>query len=158
MAGAMTESTRAGSAGVTAGKSSLRSLGSVVRERRRQLNLTQEEVARRVGVSNAYIGHLESNSRCPSPEVVTRLALALDLDRTELFFLAYPTAEQLLRQDAGEEIPVWERFCKNVALQKTHGISVQEMEMLSRVAMMGNVRSVTDFIYILNAVRQALIR
>jgi hypothetical protein len=35
-------------------------------------------------------------------------------------------------------------------------VTTQEMEMLARVALMGEVRSTRDFLYILNTVRQAL--
>lgn len=37
-----------------------RSFGQVIRERRRQLNLTQDEVARRIKTSAPYVGHLEA--------------------------------------------------------------------------------------------------
>ena len=64
-----------------------RSFGQVLRDRRRQLDLTQEEVARRIKTSTPYIGHLESAKRHPSDKIVTRLAEVLGLDRRELFFL-----------------------------------------------------------------------
>ncbi len=51
-----------------------RNFGQVLRERRRQLDLTQEEVARRIKTSTPYIGHLESAKRHPSDKIVTRLA------------------------------------------------------------------------------------
>jgi transcriptional regulator with XRE-family HTH domain len=54
-----------------------RNFGLVVRERRRQRELTQQEVARRIRTSTAYIGHLESGRRHPSEEVVRRLAQVL---------------------------------------------------------------------------------
>ena len=69
-----------------------RSFGQVLRDRRRQLDLTQEEVARRIKTSTPYIGHLESAKRHPSDKIVTRLAEVLGLDRRELFFLANPRA------------------------------------------------------------------
>jgi len=34
-----------------------RNFGQVIRERRRQLDLTQEEVARRIKTSTPYVGH-----------------------------------------------------------------------------------------------------
>ena len=70
-----------------------RSFGQVLRDRRRQLDLTQEEVARRIKTSTPYIGHLESAKRHPSDKIVTRLAEVLALDRRELFFLANPRAQ-----------------------------------------------------------------
>lgn len=138
-------------------KEQTRSFAEVVRERRRQLNLTQEEVAKRIKTSTPYVGHLESNKRHPSDAVVTRLADVLALDRTELFFLANPDAKELLQKKRGaNEVTAWEQFRRDEHLRRLHNISDREMEMLSQVALMGEVRSVRDFIYILNTVRQAL--
>ena len=58
--------------------------GQVIRERRRQLDLTQQEVARRINASTSYVGHLESGKRHPSDKIVTRLAGVLGLDGGEL--------------------------------------------------------------------------
>ena len=43
-------------------RSKERSFGQVIRERRRQLDLTQDEVAHRIKTSTPYVGHLESAS------------------------------------------------------------------------------------------------
>jgi len=48
--------------------------GQVIRDRRRQSELTQQQVAKRVGTSTPYVGHLEAGKRHPSDEIVTRLA------------------------------------------------------------------------------------
>src|SRR5258708_29057652 len=105
-----------------------RSFAQVLRDRRRQLALTQEEVARRIKTSTPYIGHLESSKRHPSDKVVTRLADVLALDQRELFFLANPRAEALLSQekeDATES--AWEAFRTNEQLRRIHGISSEEI-------------------------------
>ncbi len=47
-------------------------------------------------------------------------------------------------------------FVKDVKVRKIHNITDQEMEILSRVAKMGEVRAPRDFIFILNTIRQAL--
>src|ERR1700751_6112490 len=70
--------------------------GAVIRERRRRLDLTQEEVARRIKTSTPYIGHLESGKRHPSEKVIARLSEVLGLQSRELFFLANPHARDLL--------------------------------------------------------------
>ena len=134
-----------------------RSLGQIIRERRRQLDLTQEEVARRIKTSTPYVGHLESGKRHPSDKIVTRLAEVLGLDRRELFFLANPRAQALLSEET-ESTPesAWEDFKKNEQLRRIHNITGDEMEMLSRVALLGDVRSPRYFIYILNTVRHAV--
>ena len=134
-----------------------RNFGQVIRERRRQLDLTQEEVARRIKTSTPYVGHLESGKRHPSDKVLTRLADVLLLDRREPFFLANPQAADLVKnQDQRETKSAWGDFRNDTRLRKIHNISDQEMEALSRVALMGDVRSKHDFIYILNTIRQAL--
>jgi transcriptional regulator with XRE-family HTH domain len=136
-----------------------RTFGQVVRDRRRQLDLTQEEVARRISTSTPYIGHLESAKRHPSEKVVTKLADVLGLDRRELFFLANPGAKALLSQQpavGSTSASAWEDFRKDDRLRRIHNITGEEMEMLSHVALMGDVRSSRDFVYILNTIRQAL--
>ncbi len=135
-----------------------RNFGQVIRDRRRQLDLTQEEVAHRISTSTPYIGHLESGKRHPSEKIVTKLADVLGLDRRETFFLANPGAKALLSQQspANSTASAWDEFRKDDRLRRIHNVSNEEMEMLSHVALMGDVRSSRDFVYILNTIRQAL--
>jgi transcriptional regulator with XRE-family HTH domain len=131
--------------------------GEVIRERRRQMNLTQREVANRVGASTPYIGHLESDKRHPSEEIVARLAEVLGFECKELFFLANPKAHAIVASQAETSASsAWEEFRRSEQLRTSMRVTSQEMEMLSRVALMGEVRSTRDFLYILNTVRQAL--
>jgi transcriptional regulator with XRE-family HTH domain len=76
------------------------SFGRVIRERRRQLDLTQGDVARRIKTSVQYISHLEASKRHPSEQVVGKLASVLGLDRRELFFLANPATRVLVSEQA----------------------------------------------------------
>src|SRR5713101_4362170 len=131
-------------------RSKERNFGQVIRERRRQLDLTQEEVAHRIKTSTPYIGHLESGKRHPSDKILTRLAEVLGLDRRELFFLANPRAQALLTPEvSAEDDSAWDDFSKNEQLRRIHNVTSDEMEMLSRVALLGEVRSQRYFIYIL---------
>src|SRR5215470_12668183 len=95
-----------------------RTFGQVIRDRRRQLDLTQEEVARRINTSTPYIGHLESAKRHPSEKVVTKLADVLGLDRRETFFLANPGAKALLSQQSQSNTAAsaWDEFRKDERL------------------------------------------
>jgi transcriptional regulator with XRE-family HTH domain len=132
--------------------------GQVIRNRRRQSEMTQRQVAKRIGTSTPYVGHLESGKRHPSDEIVTRLADALGFERRELFFLANPKAKELLHPPARAGAKsAWEEFRHDEKLRRIHNINALEMKMLSQVALMGQVRSSRDFIYIVNTVRQALI-
>ena len=132
-------------------------LGKILRDRRRALDLTQEELASRIGVSTAYVGHLETARRQPSDQVILKLARLLGLDSGELFLLANPDAVGIVSSSAGEDRKSsWDKFRNDGRLRKQHRISNQELELLSRVAAMGEVRSPRDFLHVLNAIRNAL--
>ena len=133
--------------------------GAVIRTRRRELNFTQEEVASRIKTSTPYVGHLESGKRHPSNLIVTRLADVLGLDNRELFFLANPNTEALLSaqsENAEGSVSAWDQFRDNEQLRRIHNVSNGEMEMLSQVALLGDVRSPRDLVFILNTVRHAV--
>ena len=92
------------------------SFGDVIPRTRRELNLTQDEVAARIKTSTPYVGHLEAGKRHPSQKVVTKLAEVLGLDRRELFFLANPHAEALLSpqlETTEGSVSAWEQFRTN---------------------------------------------
>jgi len=123
--------------------------GQMIRDRRRQLELTQEELARRILTSTPYIGHIESGKRHPSDEILTRLADVLRFDRRELFFVANPTTRAMLTPKAAAV----GRLGMGGVSQRSAATSAAsdqsaELDMLSQVAMMGEVRSTRDFIYI----------
>jgi transcriptional regulator with XRE-family HTH domain len=134
-----------------------RTFGTVIRERRRQLDLTQDEVGRRIKTSTPYIGHLEAGKRHPSEKVVARLSEVLGLESRELFFLANPHARGLLSTaNSKPQRSAWEEFRRDERIRRAHNISADEMDVLERIAAMGEARAARDFIYILNAIRQAL--
>ena len=134
-----------------------RNFGQVIRDRRRQLDLTQQEIARRIKTSTPYVGHLESSKRHPSDKVLSRLAEVLGLDRRELFFLANPRAVELLKaNEPGNKKPAWEEFSKDERTRRTHNITSDEMDLLSNIALMGEVPTPRDFLYILHIIRHAL--
>ena len=136
-----------------------RTFGQVIRERRRQLDLTQQEVARRIKTSTPYVGHLEAGKRHPSDKIVSRLAEVLGLERRELFFLANPgTAELLAPRTSRKTMSAWEEFRRDDRLRRLHNVTPEEMDMMSRVALMGEINSPRDFIYILKTIRFALSR
>jgi transcriptional regulator with XRE-family HTH domain len=130
--------------------------GQVIRARRRKLDLTQQDLARRIEMSMPYIALLETGARHPSDKVVRRLAEALALDPRELFFLANPGTKALISQEQKtSEASAWDGFVKDETLRKVHNITDQEMQTLSQVALMGEARSSRDFLFILNTIRQA---
>ena len=75
---------------------------------------------------------------------------------TEL--LANPQARALLQQPKPGGNSAWEEFRKDERLLRANGVNKEELEMLSQVALMGEVRSVRDFVHILQTVRHSLSR
>jgi transcriptional regulator with XRE-family HTH domain len=59
-------------------------LGERIRQRRLELGVTLRELARRVEVSAPYLTDLEAGRRHPGPDVLHRLAAALEVPATEL--------------------------------------------------------------------------
>jgi transcriptional regulator with XRE-family HTH domain len=135
----------------------MRRFARVIRERRRQLDLTQEEVARRINTSIPYIGLLEAAKRHPSEKVVPKLATVLGFEPRELFFLANPKVGSLIsEQPDSSRVSAWDAFLSDEKLREIHNISDQEIAALSKIAMMGDTRSPRDFVFILNCIRHAL--
>jgi transcriptional regulator with XRE-family HTH domain len=138
-------------------KSKRISFGQVIRARRRALDLTQEEVARGIGTSIPYIGHLESGKRHPSQKIVVKLADILGLDRGDLFLRANPQAEAIILPKAeAKPALAWDRFEREASQYGVHNITRSELDILRRVSMMGEVRSPRDFVFILATIRHAL--
>jgi transcriptional regulator with XRE-family HTH domain len=134
-----------------------RTFGQVIRERRRQLDLTQQEVAQRIKTSTPYVGHLEAGLRHPSDKVLSRLAEVLGLDQRDLFFLANPGAVGLLKsKETPSRRSAWDEFRKDDRLRRVHNVSQEEMNVLAKVASLGEVGTPRDFIYILITARHAL--
>lgn len=133
----------------------------MIRRRRRELDLTQNQVASRIKTSTPYVGHLEAGVRHPSDKIVSRLAEVLGLDYRELFFLANPHAQKLLSAEpegAEGSVSAWDLFRDNEQLRRIHSISNDEMNLLSQVALLGEIQSPREFLYILNTVRHAVRR
>jgi transcriptional regulator with XRE-family HTH domain len=134
-----------------------RRFGAIIRERRRRLDLTQEQVARRIGRSAPYIGLLESGRRHPSQRVIRDLANLMGFQHRELFLLANPQSRGLFTEHPQPDKPsAWEQFANDKQAHQFFKITGPEMTMLSQVALMGEALDPRDFVFILNTVRQAL--
>ena len=62
--------------------------GEIVRARRRELNLTEKQIADATNISQSYVSHIEKSRKVPSDYVVNKLATVLKYDRDSLRLLA----------------------------------------------------------------------
>jgi transcriptional regulator with XRE-family HTH domain len=134
-----------------------KSFGRVIEDRRHELNLTQEMVAKKVGVKANYIGYLERGMRHPSQKVVEKLSSALKLDPQELYLLANPRVRSLLGK--GKTTPsggasLWQQFLRDPAMQQKQGLSSREQEALAQLAQADKAESAAGILRVLKALRR----
>jgi transcriptional regulator with XRE-family HTH domain len=56
-----------------------------MKEQRRILGITQAQLAEKIGTSTHYIGQIELGNKFPTPEMLERIATALEIDSPQLF-------------------------------------------------------------------------
>ena len=135
-------------------------LGLLVREQRHALGISQAELARRLGVQPAYICVIEKDLRRPSLSLLQRMSDVLGIESQTLFLLSHPEAKVLLHVPAplpaSKRDGAWRSFTEDKTLLARHNIRPQELKVLSQIKKLGEIQYSRDFVYILNAIRQAL--
>jgi transcriptional regulator with XRE-family HTH domain len=138
-----------------------KTLGEVLKEQRGTLGLTQRELALKLGVKPSHVAYLEKDRRRPSLALLSRIADVLGLAKESLFVLAHPEASSLIgshREAAPRNNPdqVWRDFTGNKALLARHAVKPRELKVLSQVNLLGKITAPRHFLFILNAIRQAV--
>jgi transcriptional regulator with XRE-family HTH domain len=72
-----------------------------MKERRRILGITQAQLAERVNTSTHYIGQIELENKFPTPEMLERIATALEIDSPQLFSMESFPAEVIKQFQEG---------------------------------------------------------
>lgn len=60
-------------------------LGKKIQKRRKELELTQERLAEKVGISRAYMGYIEQGRNIPSLEILEKISRILKFPLSRLF-------------------------------------------------------------------------
>jgi transcriptional regulator with XRE-family HTH domain len=85
-------------------------LASNLKKHRRIRGWSQAKLAEKIGTSTQYIGTLETKGKFPSLEMVHKLAKALGIDPTELFYkeidpvTAMKNSQKAAVEDLGESV------------------------------------------------------
>lgn len=133
-----------------------KSFGRVIEDRRRELSLTQERVAKKVGVKANYIGYLERGMRHPSQKVVEKLSTALKLNAQDLYLLANPKVRRLLGK-AKPAVPTasrWQQFIRDAAQQQQQGLSKAEQQALAQLVAAEKANSLEGMLKAVRALRR----
>ena len=72
-----------------------------IKERRRLLGISQAKLAEKVSTSTHYIGQIEQKNKFPTPEMLERIANALEIDSPQLFSMDSFSDEAIKRFQAG---------------------------------------------------------
>src|SRR5919197_1297120 len=135
-----------------------KSFGRVIEDRRHELGLTQEMVAKKVGVKANYIGYLERGMRHPSQKVVERLSNALKLFSQKLYLLANPRVRALLgkapTKAAASGPSLWQKFLRDSSMQQSQGLTSREKEALAQVAAPERASSPAAIARVIKALRR----
>lgn len=135
-------------------------LGSVLKERRELMALTQRQLAARLGVKASHIAYLENGHRRPSLSLLRRIADVLGLDREKIFLLAHPEARDLITHHDADHSRrnenAWRSFLNDRSVIARYHIKPGEMRILKQVNMLGPVASPRHFLFVLNSIRQAV--
>jgi transcriptional regulator with XRE-family HTH domain len=135
-----------------------RTFGSLLEKKRRELSLSRQALADRLGVSQSHIAWLESGNRAPSLTMFQRLADALNLDAQQIFFLVRPAAARFLLESGNDQEPensVWQGLAANKALCAKERISPAELRVLSEISRLGRVSSQRQLLLVLRSIRLA---
>jgi transcriptional regulator with XRE-family HTH domain len=138
-----------------------KTLGQLIKQQRDAYDLTQRELASKLGVKASHIAYLENGRRKPSLALLTRIADTLGLDEQRLFLLAHPEARSMVtagREERADSVRdgAWRRFSKDRALLARNQVTPREMKVLQQVNLLGRVSSPRQYMFILNSIRQAV--
>ena len=72
-------------------------LAANLKENRRKLGITQEELAEKAGVSTHYVAMIETRKKYPKPDMLEHLAKTLEIEPYKLFSVESDPNEPLER-------------------------------------------------------------
>jgi transcriptional regulator with XRE-family HTH domain len=135
--------------------------GKVLKAARLSLGLSQQALARKLGVRASHVGYLEQGRRRPSLTLLNALADTLGLDKERLFLLSHPEAKSLIRDSTpassrSEQSSAWQELLADKSVLIRNNVTAKELKVLSHIALLGTVLKPRDYLFILNCIRQAV--
>lgn len=136
-----------------------RGFPALIYERRRELKLTQDEVAQKIGVHANYIGYLEKGVRRPSNKTLTALCRLMNLDRRKVLLTLRPLFKDVVigANEAPGGItfsPELEELRRDTSTRRKHRISDEDIRNLTVLTLFGSVREKSGYVRFLNMMRE----
>ncbi len=135
------------------------SLGRLIKQKRKELDLTQRALAKQLGVEASHVAYLESGKRKPSLTLMARLEDALGVSRQQIFLLTHPEAAAVVNPSdriAPREQPAdeWRQFITDRSFVKRHQITRRELRAFKELSLLGYVLSRHQLLAILTMIRE----
>jgi transcriptional regulator with XRE-family HTH domain len=131
--------------------------GKLLESGRTRLSLTCDQLACLLGVSAGHISNIEHDHGRPSLALLNRIVEVLGLPRKQAFSLAYPEAMAILESHRMHEgLSVWQKFTGAKGLLARYDVTPHELKVLASIQLLGKVTAPSDFLFILNSIRQAI--
>lgn len=106
----------------------IQSIGTRIKERRKELKLTQLEIKERAGISSGNMSDIERGNRLPAAATLAQLSEILDCSIDWMLTGKSPEAEKVKLSDIGES--------DRRLLELFHGMSEEDQEELLMIAQM----------------------
>lgn len=134
------------------------SFGNYIKKRRIELDLTQAQLAKSLGIVQNYIAYLEQDARKPSNEIIKKLSEKLSLPLDRLYLLANPDVKDMFPEKnlkgRAPQPPLLKELSHNTILRKKHDITDEDIHLLSSIQPRGEIRNVEDYVYLLLTIRR----
>jgi transcriptional regulator with XRE-family HTH domain len=134
-------------------------LGQLIKQKRKELAITQRALAEKLGVESSHVAYLESGQRKPSLMLMAELEAALGISRQKIFLLAHPEAAVIvnpidrspLREGPAD---VWRRLRTDRAFIIRHRMNRRELQAFEQLSRLGYVLSRYQVLAILTMIRE----
>jgi transcriptional regulator with XRE-family HTH domain len=135
-------------------------LGRLIKQKRKELQLTQRALAKKLGVEASHVAYLEGGKRKPSLTLMARLEDALGVSRQQIFLLSHPEAAGVInpveripsREERGAD--GWRHLVTDRAFVKRHQITHRELRAFKELSLLGYVLSRHQLLAILTMIRE----
>lgn len=133
--------------------------GELLLRRRRELKLTQSQLAARIGCQPNYIVYLEKGERRPSDRTIRNVAEATGLDKADLYLAANPQVREFLTLDEDralvrEQLPEGlDALAADGRVRSVHSITDEEIDLLSSLRMNGRATTAEQYLTLVLTMR-----
>jgi len=136
-----------------------RGFPALIYERRRELKLTQDDIARRVGVHANYIGYLEKGVRRPSDKTLEALCRVLNLDRRRVLLSLRPMFRDVVigpgeGPNGGDLSAPLDELRRDLAARRKDRVSDEDIRHLACLDAFGHVREKGGYVRFLRLMRE----